>query len=88
MRKNTNGAGKKKKNYSFSFLNRFMIIQFLLMVILAFFIAKAISTRSVDNAKQHLSAVTDERAQIVIDHVETTETLLEALQSLQALSSS
>jgi len=54
-----------------------MIIQFLLMVILAFFIAKAISTRSVDNAKQHLSAVTDERAQIVIDHVETAETLLE-----------
>ena len=47
-----------------------MIIQFLLMVILAFFIAKAISTRSVDNAKQHLSAVTDERAQIVIDHVD------------------
>ena len=65
-----------------------MIIQLILMVNLAYFRAKDISTRSVDNAKQHLSAVTDERAQIVIDHVETAETLLEALQSLQALSSS
>lgn len=76
MSKKSNGAEKKGKNYSFLFLNRFMFLQFILMVILAFFIARAISTRSIDNAKQNLSAITDQRAQIITEHVKNAENLL------------
>lgn len=77
MSKNNKGAGKKN-NLSFSSLNRFMIIQFVLMIVLSLGVTSIINKRAKINAQQHLSAVTDERAQIIINYVENSEKLLDA----------
>ena len=77
MSKNSKGAGKRK-NLSFSSLNRFMVIEFVLMILLSLGITQIIASRARENAKEHLSAVTDERAQIIINYVENAETVLDA----------
>ena len=76
MSKNKKGAGKKK-SMSFSSLNRFMIMQFILMIVLSLGITRIISSRARENAMEHLSAVTDERAEIIMSHVENAEALLD-----------
>ena len=76
MSTNTKGNGKKKINLSFAFLNRFMIIQFVLMIILYLTVTRFISTRVTENAMKNLGAITDQRAQIVMDHVDNAESLL------------
>ena len=53
-----------------------MIIQFVLMIILYLTVTRFISTRVTENAMKNLGAITDQRAQIVMDHVDNAESLL------------
>jgi diguanylate cyclase (GGDEF)-like protein len=78
MAKNAPKAGKKKKDYSFKFLNRFMIIQLLLILALSVFITNAICSRAKVNAKEHLSALGNERAFVIEDFVSNAEATLNA----------
>jgi GGDEF domain-containing protein len=71
-----NNSKGKKKNLTFTSINRFIIVQFVLMIILSIFITTSVSNIAKDNAKQHLAAVTDQRAQLTIDHIKNAETIL------------
>lgn len=67
---------KKKKNITFNFLNRFMIIQFVLMLALSLFITKKVSDSAKTNANEHLSAIANERALIVTEFISQAESKL------------
>ena len=69
-------AKSKRKNLSFNFLNRFMIIQFILMLALSLFITKQVSSSARENAKEHLSAIANERVLIVTEYVDSAESKL------------
>lgn len=67
---------KKQRNYTFKFLNRFMIIQFILMMALSLFITKKVSTAARENAINNLMGISNERALIVTEFVEEAESKL------------
>ncbi len=67
---------KKKKGLSFNFLNRFMVIQFILMLILSLFITYKVNTHTKENATAQLSAIANERALIVDEFVDNAESKL------------
>jgi GGDEF domain-containing protein len=73
--------GKKKKEYSFKFLNNFMLIQLALILALCLFITNAISKRAKENAKEHLAALGSEHAVIIDDYVSNAETILQTFAS-------
>lgn len=68
---------KNKKDLSFSFLNRFMIVQFVLMLILSLFITQKVSKHTKESATAQLSAIANERALIVSEFVGNAESKLE-----------
>jgi preprotein translocase subunit SecG len=72
-------TNKKKKNLTFNFLNRFMIIQFVLMLALSLFITKKVSDSAKTNATEHLSAIANERALIVTEFLSQAESKLRLL---------
>jgi GGDEF domain-containing protein len=67
---------KKKRNLTFNFLNRFMIIQFVLMLGLSLFITKKVSDTTKENATAQLSAIANERARTVVEYMEDAESKL------------
>lgn len=75
MSKNQNG--KKKKQYSFNFLNRVMFLQFVIMLALCVFITNSIAALAKEDATNFLKAVTDERAKMVTNYISTAELMLE-----------
>ena len=68
---------KNKKDLSFSFLNRIMIVQFVLMLILSLFITQKVSKHTKESATAQLSAIANERALIVSEFVDNAESKLE-----------
>ena len=72
----TVAKSKKTKNLTFNFLNRIMIVQFILMLILSLYITARVSTSAKQNAKEHLSAIANERALIVTNFVDDAESKL------------
>jgi GGDEF domain-containing protein/preprotein translocase subunit SecG len=69
-------GGKKKKDYSFKFLNRFMLVQLVLILALCLFITNAISKRAKDSAKLHLQTLGVQRAEVVENYVANAESTL------------
>ena len=67
---------KKKRNVSFNFLNRFMILQFILMLVLSIIITRKVSESARQNATAQLSAIANERALIVSEYVDNAESKL------------
>lgn len=67
---------KKKANFTFNFLNRFMVIQFVLMLALSLFITYKVNTHTKENATAQLSAIANERALIVSEFVGNAESKL------------
>ena len=70
------GGKKKKKEFSFKFLNNFMLIQFALLLAICIFITMAISSRAKQNANDHLLAIGSERLNMVEAYVENAESTL------------
>lgn len=68
--------GKKKKEYTFKFLNNFMLIQLALILAVCLYITVAISNRAKKSATEHLSAIGTEHATIIDDYVSNNETIL------------
>jgi GGDEF domain-containing protein len=67
---------KKKKEKSFKFLNRFMLVQFALVLALCVAITTMVAKRAQQNANDHLSAIGSERMIIVENYVENAEAIL------------
>ena len=67
---------RKKKNVTFNFLNRLMILQFVLMLALSLFITYKVNTHTKENATAQLSAIANERALIVSEFVDNAESKL------------
>ena len=72
----TTKGKKKKKDLSFNFLNRFMIIQFVLILGLCIFITIAVAKRAKQNANEHLQTMGSQRLAVVENYVENAETIL------------
>ena len=77
---------KKKKNITFNFLNRFMIIQFVLMLALSLFITKKVSeileiSTHADDDKKPKKRYTPEEKQKLIDQL--TKEMKAAAQLLE-----
>ena len=60
----------------FSALNRILIIQLVVMLGLSVFITVTVSSKTMDNAIEHMGAIADERAKIVENYVENSEKTL------------
>jgi GGDEF domain-containing protein len=56
------------------------------MIILSLAITKVVSSNAREDAQQHLSAITDERAQIIMDHVSNAEALADAFSKATQVS--
>lgn len=69
---------KKESKRSFSTLNRVIIIQLIIMLGLSLFITKTVSSKTRDNAVDHMGAITDERAHIIDSYIEDAEKTLRA----------
>lgn len=80
---------KKESKKGFSTLNRILILQLVLMLALSGFITKRISDSTQQNAIDHMTAITDERAHIIQNYVEQAENTLKnfskASQVIEAL---
>lgn len=72
----TTKGKKKKKDLSFNFLNRFMIIQFVLILGLCIFITIVVAKRAKQNANEHLQTMGSQRLAVVENYVENAETIL------------
>lgn len=78
MATNAKKGGKKKKDYSFKFLNRFMLVQLFLILALCLYITNAICKRAKVNAKEHLQAIGLQRSEVIEDYVANAEATLNA----------
>jgi len=78
---------KKKKSGKGSSLNLnlMLIIQLIVMLILSVFITVLISNKTRENSKQHLGAITDERAQIIETYVSNAENTLRDFSKAQQI---
>ncbi len=72
---------RKKKDLSFNFLNRFMIIQFVLMLLLSLGVTWQVSKSAKESATEQLTAIANERAFIVSDFVENAESKMRLFAS-------
>ena len=59
-------------------LNTILIIQLVIMLGLSLFITKTVSSKTRENAIQHMGAISDERAHIIESYVENSEKTLRA----------
>lgn len=71
-------GGKKKKEYSFKFLNRFMLIQFILIFGLCIVITELVANRAKENANNHITTIRHERMQVVENYAANAESTLTA----------
>ncbi|MCR5121423.1 MAG: diguanylate cyclase [Ruminococcus sp.] len=66
-------------------LNLMLIFQLIVMLILSVFITVLISNKTRENSKQHLGAITDERAQIIETYVSNAENTLRDFSKAQQI---
>ncbi len=81
-------AKKKKKSSgkgSSLNLNLMLVIQLIVMLGLSVFITVIISNKTRENSKQHLGAITDERAQIIENYVNNAENTLRAFSKAEQI---
>ncbi len=67
---------KKEVGKGFGTLNTVLIIQLIVMLGLSLFITKTISSKTRENAVEHMGAITDERAGIIENYIENAEKTL------------
>lgn len=67
---------KKDSGQSISMLNTVLIIQLILMIGMSVFITITISNKTRDNAREHMSAISDERAHIIENYISNAEKTL------------
>lgn len=67
---------KKESKKGFSSLNRVLIIQLIIMLVLSVFITTTVSNRTRTNSIEHMGAITDERAHIIENYISNAEKTL------------
>ena len=75
----------KDTGRSFSTLNLILIIQLVIMLGLSIFITLTVSSKTKENAINHMNGITDERANIIKSYVENSERTLSYFSKSQQI---